>query len=30
LNDIIACGRRAHYQLDEQAEPVSDVHEVVG
>ena len=30
LNDIIACGRRAHYQLDEQAEPISDVHEVVG
>jgi len=30
LNDIIACGRRAHNQLDEQAEPISDVYEVVG
>jgi len=30
LNDIIACGRRAHHQLDEQAEPISNVDEVVG
>lgn len=30
FNDVIACARRAHYQVDEQAEPVSNVHEVVG
>ena len=30
INDIIACGRRAHYQVDEQTEEVSDVHAVVG
>jgi hypothetical protein len=29
VNDII-CGMRALYQVDEQAEAVSDVHEVVG
>jgi hypothetical protein len=29
-NDILACGRRAHYQVDEQTEAVSNVHEVVG
>jgi len=30
INDIIACGRRANLQVDEQADPVSDVLEVVG
>jgi hypothetical protein len=30
FNDIIACGRRAHFQVDEQAEEVSDVAQVVG
>ena len=30
INDIIVCGRRAHYQVDEQAEEVSNVAEVVG
>ena len=30
INDIIACGRRANLQVDEQADPVSDVIEVVG
>lgn len=29
FNDIIACGRRAHYQVDEQTEDVSDVLAVV-
>ena len=29
FNDVIACGRRAHFQVDEQTEPVSDVLEVV-
>jgi len=30
INDIIACGRRAHYQVDEQVDEVSNVAEVVG
>jgi hypothetical protein len=30
LNDIIACGRRAHFAVDEQTEPVSNVLDVVG
>jgi len=30
INDIIACGRRAHFQVDEQIEEVSNVAEVVG
>ena len=29
FNDIIACGRRAHFQVDEQPEPVSDIREFV-
>jgi hypothetical protein len=29
FNDIIACGRRAHFQVDEQAEEVSNVLETV-
>ena len=30
INDIIICGKRALYQVDEQAEAMSDVHQVVG
>ena len=29
LNDIVACSRRANFQVDEQTEPVSDVLEIV-
>ena len=29
LNDIVACSRRANFQVDEQTEPVGDVLEVV-
>ena len=29
-NDIVACLRRAHEQVEEQTEPVSDVRAVVG
>ena len=30
LSDIVACGRRAHYQVDEQVDEVSNVAGVVG
>jgi hypothetical protein len=30
VNDIIACGRRANFQVDEQSESISNVFEVVG
>ena len=30
INDIIICGKRAYYQVDEQADSVSDIHAVAG